>query len=72
MKLLKQKGFALVELFIFLFVTAVFLLGSIGWVLNISKIFELLTEDSGISGLLLLRALGIVFPPLGAVLGYFG
>lgn len=72
MNLSKQKGYTLVDLFIFLFVTAVFLVGSFGWVLNISKIFDLLSGDSGISGLLLLRALGIVFPPLGAVLGYFG
>lgn len=72
MKLSKQKGYTLVDLFIFLFVTAVFLVGSFGWVLNISKIFDLLSGDSGISGLLLLRALGIVIPPLGAVLGYFG
>lgn len=38
----------------------------VGWVLNIVK----LAPMDGATGMLVLRAVGILFPPLGAVMGY--
>jgi len=61
----KQAGFPVVELVI----TLIGLLGVIGWVWNIVKIAG---NDFGvITGMLVLRVIGIFIAPLGAVLGYF-
>lgn len=60
-----QQGFTAPELF----VLVLGVLGFGGWVANIWKIAVAISDP--ISGLFVLRAIGIVVAPLGAVLGYF-
>lgn len=43
--------------------------GAVGWVLNIAKIVG--TINDPITALLVLRAFGVFFFPLGCVLGWF-
>ena len=47
---------------------ALFLLVFGGWVANIVKIFSALSDP--ITGLFIARLVGVIFAPLGAVLGY--
>lgn len=47
-----------------------FIAALIGWVANIVKLVGMDCVDLG-PGLFVARAIGIYFPPLGAVLGYF-
>lgn len=47
---------------------AIIAAGAVGWCMNIYKLAVALSEP--LTLLLVLRALGIVFPPLGAVVGY--
>jgi hypothetical protein len=62
---MKMKGFTLVELVIVL----VLLFGIVGWVWNIVKLIGMTLDP--ITGLLIVRAVGIFVPPVGAVVGYF-
>lgn len=59
-----DRGFTVVELFTVLIVVSA--IG--GWVANIVKLAHM--DFSGISGMLVLRAFGIVIAPLGSVLGF--
>jgi hypothetical protein len=59
-----QRGFTIVELFAFILT----LILSIGWVWNIVKIAG--SDFSSVSGILILRCIGIFVAPLGGVLGY--
>ena len=65
----KQFGFTLVEMVMALFIGVVVIGGGIGWIWNIIKLagmtFDVLT------GLLVLRVVGIFVVPLGMVVGYF-
>ena len=45
----------------------VIILGTIGWVMNIFKLFGADT----ITGMEVVRAIGILFAPLGAIVGWF-
>ena len=49
---------------------AIAITGGIGWVLNIINVCH--TFDEPITGLFILRAIGIIVAPLGAVMGYIG
>lgn len=49
------------------FPLVIFIAGLIGWVLNI---IQIATSDH-ITGMVLVRVLGVMIAPLGAVLGYF-
>lgn len=60
----KQKGFTVVEFF----VLVIWLAGIWGWVWNIVKIAG--ANFSDITGLLVLRIIGVFVAPLGAVLGF--
>lgn len=61
----KQQGNAIVGLLF-----AVIWVGAIvGWVLNIMVVAE--TTNASITGMFILRCIGIFVAPLGAVLGYF-
>lgn len=63
-----QRGYTLVELSIVLF-TLTLSVGLIwGWVWNIVKIVE--TDFGQITGLLVMRVVGVFLAPLGAVLGF--
>jgi hypothetical protein len=48
---------------------AVIVLGVIGWVMNITTIVSHINDP--VTGMTVLRAVGIFLFPLGAVLGYF-
>lgn len=60
----KQKGFALLQMI----VVFVLLFGVGGWIANIVKIFAIMNEP--ITGMLILRIVGVFAAPVGAVLGY--
>ena len=47
---------------------AVMIVPTIGWVLNIVKLFPM----EGATGMLVLRGVGVLIAPLGAVLGFIG
>ena len=47
---------------------AVLIAGIYGWVMNIVAIAN--SDFAAISGILVLRVVGIFLPPLGAVMGY--
>jgi len=59
-----QDGYTVVELVWVVVVLA----GIIGWVINIVKLAGMIGAD--ISAELVIRAVGIFFAPLGAVMGY--
>lgn len=50
---------------------AIWLSALFGWVLNVFAAVTLIIHSAPISPLFLGRLLGIVVPPLGAVLGWF-
>lgn len=60
----KQKGFTLYELTIILLV----LVGGWGWVWNVIKITE--SNFDVITGVLVIRVIGVFMVPLGAVMGF--
>ncbi len=60
----KQKGFTLPDMI----VVCVLLLGVGGWIANIVKIFAIMNEP--ITGMFILRIVGVFAAPVGAVLGY--
>ena len=59
-----QKGFSLLEIII----VFVLLFGVGGWIANIVKIFAIMNEP--ITGMFILRIVGVFAAPVGAVLGY--
>jgi prepilin-type N-terminal cleavage/methylation domain-containing protein len=60
-----QKGFTLTEAIVVL----VILVGGWGWIWNIVKLISMNLDP--ITGLLIVRAIGIFVPPVGAIVGYF-
>ena len=44
--------------------------GVAGWVMNISQVIGM--ADAGVTGLFVLKCVGIAVAPLGAVLGWIG
>lgn len=60
----KSSGYALHALVIVLGIVA----GIGGWIANAYKLYHMCCD---VSGLLLLRAIGVFIAPLGSVLGYF-
>lgn len=60
----KQKGFTLLEMI----GVSMLLLGIGGWIANIVKIFASVNDD--ITGMFILRIVGVFAAPVGAVLGY--
>ena len=61
----KQSGTSQVLLLIYLMLL---IAGAIGWIENIVKIFH--ADFSHITGILVLRVVGIFVAPLGSVLGF--
>lgn len=59
-----QKGFTLTEV---IFVIIIFALAG-GWIANIVKLAGMSFDHA--TGVLILRAIGVFIPPLGAVMGY--
>ena len=64
MNYIKQKGFTLLEVIGF----SLLLLAIGGWIANIVKMFAILNEP--MTGMFILRIVGIFAAPVGAVLGY--
>ena len=60
----KECGLTSVELV----VTVIVLLGSGGWIANIVKLAG--CDFAHITGLTIIRAIGVFMPPLGAILGF--
>jgi hypothetical protein len=52
-----------------IFVLVVWLLGVIGWIMNLITIAN--SSFDVITGMLVLRVVGVFVAPLGAILGYF-
>jgi len=61
----KQPGFTFTELLLVSIIT----FSTVGWVWNIIKLFNVL--DDPFSARIVFRMLGILFIPLGAIIGYF-
>jgi hypothetical protein len=62
----RQRGFTDGAAFVFCAVIVVLIAG--GWVANIVKLVGLV--DGSVTGMFVLRAVGIVVAPLGVILGY--
>lgn len=60
----RQKGFTIFELLIVIVV----LLMAVGWVANIVKLAS--STFDIITGVLVLRIIGVFVPPVGAVMGF--
>lgn len=43
----------------------------VGWIMNIVAVFHMATSDTPLTTLFILRIVGIVIPPLGAIVGFF-
>lgn len=63
-----QKGFTAVEL-LSVVMFAVVAVGAWGWVWNILKIVE--SDFGSITGMLVIRLIGIFVAPLGSIVGFF-
>lgn len=61
-----QKGFTIVERLSVIVILAGF--GGCGWIANIVKIVGIVSDP--ITGMFILRCIGIFVPPVGAVLGF--
>lgn len=59
-----QKGFTLLEMIM----VFVLIFGVGGWIANIVKMFAIMND--GITGMFILRIVGVFAAPVGAVLGY--
>lgn len=53
----------------YLFYFAFLIAGLVGWVMNIINVVGMINDP--ITGMFILRCVGILLAPLGAVLGYF-
>ena len=67
---MKKNDDALVTILAFLFVAAVMGSAIWGWALNIVKLAG--STFDPLTGIVLLRCIGIFMVPLGSVLGYIG
>lgn len=65
---MKQAGYTAVELLVIVWV-ALAIAGGVGWVWNIVKLIAMNFDP--LTGLLVVRIVGIFVPPVGAVVGYF-
>ena len=63
-----QRGFTLIEVSIAIFIVPLVIGGIWGWVWNIVKIVG--SDFGTITGLLVIRVIGVFLAPLGAVLGF--
>jgi len=60
----RNKGYTAFELLVCL----VILIGAYGWIVNILHIVD--TVDGEVTGMFVLRCVGVVLLPLGAILGF--
>lgn len=64
----QQRGYTASELFMLIWLV-ICLVGFGGWVANIVKLAGM--DFASVTAMLVLRAIGIIVAPLGAVLGFF-
>jgi hypothetical protein len=62
-----QRGYTAVEL-LYVGFFALLVVGFGGWIANIVKLVGM--DFAAVTGLMIVRAVGIVVPPLGAVMGF--
>ena len=62
-----QKSFTLTELLVVVVWILIVFVSAWGWVWNIIKLVDM---DSGVTGLFVLRIIGIFLAPLGVVVGF--
>jgi hypothetical protein len=65
----RHFGYTAVELVMTVFLLVILQAAVVGWVWNIVKLVAMNFEP--LTGLLIVRVVGIFIPPLGAVVGYF-
>jgi uncharacterized membrane protein (DUF485 family) len=63
----QSNASAYTGLALLVFYVAIIIAVGWGWILNILQV----VHSTVFSGLLLARVLGLIFPPLGAILGWF-
>ena len=68
MNRVKQMGYTIIELLIGMFFFVIIPAAAWGWVWNIVKLVGMTLDP--ITGMLIVRVIGIFIPPLGAVVGY--
>jgi hypothetical protein len=64
----KQLGYTATELVMVLFIGSLVLASAFGWVWNIVKLVGM--DLDPITGLLIVRVIGIFLVPLGCIVGY--
>jgi hypothetical protein len=65
----KQLGNTAVAIFTVLLFCSIALAAAVGWVWNILKLIEMTFDP--LTGLLVVRVIGIFIVPLGCIVGYF-
>jgi len=65
---MKQNGYTLIEMVITLLLLVIIPAAIFGWIWNIVKLVAMGLDP--ITGLLVVRVVGIFLPPIGAVVGY--
>lgn len=61
-----QKGFTILGLTVFI----LWIVGVVGWVWNIVKLVDSFTTIAAITGMEIIRIIGIFLAPLGVIMGY--
>jgi hypothetical protein len=68
MKMQKQKGYGEIELVALFFYLIIVVAAILGWILNIIKLVD--SDFAHLTGMIVMRCIGVVMAPLGVVLGY--
>ena len=50
----------------------VLLAGIVGWAMNFAQVIVMATSDAGVNAMFILKCIGILLAPLGALLGWIG
>ena len=66
--MLKQRGYTVIELFMSFFLLVLLPICAWGWVWNIIKLIGMTIDP--ITGLLIVRVIGIFIPPIGVIVGF--
>ena len=61
------RGATIIEVIVFL----ITLLAFGGWIANIVKLIDSISDSTSVTTMFIARCIGVVFAPLGAILGFF-
>lgn len=64
----KQKGFVVLSS---LFIVAIWLTFIVGWIINLVEVVQMAVANSPVTTLFVLKGVGILVAPLGAICGLF-